>query len=262
MKVSSLIYLISLKNDLQRREKLKKQFPNTYEKLVKIDAVDGRIIESKEYYKYIYPFFVKYNRIMLPAELGCSLSHIKALEFFLTTSESFALIIEDDIIGREEDIEAIFGQIDFLDENSILFCGCQDGLMNRYKYGYKVPNSKLLKVPYSIRGNFSRTAAYLVSRNIAYEIIKFHKNTNITVADYWFDILNKANVNIYYQNVLSHPIDLTNSIIEQERNENSKSFYQKVFSKNVFKLVFHRLINELKLYFYLICGAKNIDDIK
>src|SRR5690554_7645668 len=101
------IYLVSLEQDTERREKLKERFPETYNEFIHINAVDGRILSAKEYYQKTLPYFISQNKVMSPAELGCTLSHIKALEAFLQTNEPYALILEDDVIGSDQDLDSL-----------------------------------------------------------------------------------------------------------------------------------------------------------
>ena len=243
------IYLVSLEQDVTRREKLKKQFPETYSNFQHIKAVDGRILSAKEYFDKTQGFYKKYKRIMLPAELGCSLSHIKALTDFLNTDNAHALIIEDDIIGTDKDFSFISEFIKSTSFNGITFCGCQDGLLLRYKYGRPITHN-ILKIAHSNRDEFSRTAAYIVSRSAAETILEFHNNEFITIADFWFDLLKNLKGDIYYLSVFSHPLDLTDSNIERDRVVVSKNLMQKIFSKNVIILIYKRLKKEVKRFWY------------
>lgn len=253
-KLSIPVYLISLEQDCARRKALEKRFPKYYSDFIHIKAIDGRKLTAKEYYEATIEFFHKHKRPMSPAELGCSLSHIQALESFLKTDESFALIIEDDVIGLDSDLELIVESLTFFSSNSIVFVGCQEGLMNRYKYGFPLNNS-LLKVPKYNYGNFSRTAAYMVSRKVAEVVLSYHKKNYITVADFWFDLLKGSNVNTYYINRLAHPLDLQDSNLEVERSKFKRGFFKKVLS---YKVVMSRISQEVKFFYYKLKGYKNI----
>ena len=50
------IYLISLAKDTKRRELLQQKF-GSYDSFKLIDAVDGRELNAREYYKIISPSF-------------------------------------------------------------------------------------------------------------------------------------------------------------------------------------------------------------
>lgn len=255
------IYLVSLKQDVARREKLKERFPETYSSFQHIEAVDGRLLPAKEYFEKTIGFYSYHKRVMTPAELGCALSHIQALTEFLNTSSSHAMIIEDDIIGKDEDFKLIadFIKAEFKGEG-IAYCGCQDGLMNRYKYGKPIGND-VLKVVYSNRGEFPRAAAYIVSRKTAESILSFHNEQFITVADFWFDLLKEFKGNIYYLPVLSHPLDLGDSNIENERLSVNRNIVQKIFSRDVLLLIYRRVVKEIKRLWYKLQGHVQVKGI-
>ena len=76
------------------------------------------------------------------AEVGCSLSHVKAYEAFLASEAKFALIFEDDVIGDDNAIKEAFLAASKMPENSVLICGMQDGLEGRFSaFGKKVDSS-------------------------------------------------------------------------------------------------------------------------
>jgi glycosyl transferase family 25 len=79
------IYLISLEQDIKRREELQQRFPKNYNNFILIKAIDGRKLSAKDYYDKTITYFIEKKQIMSPAELGCTFSHIKALKEFLKT---------------------------------------------------------------------------------------------------------------------------------------------------------------------------------
>ncbi|MBA6420853.1 glycosyltransferase family 25 protein [Pseudomonas sp. 5Ae-yellow] len=251
------VYLVSLKQDAARRRILSENFPSYYHDFICVEAVDGRTLPASEYYSKTLPFFSVHRRPMTPAELGCTLSHIKALKSFLESNESFALIIEDDVIGRDEDLLRVSKSVSQLSSCSLVFCGCQDGLMNKYKYGYKI-SAHVLRVPRYNFGNFSRTAAYVVSRSAAKVILNFYENKYITVADFWFELLEGGDVDVFYIAGMRHPLSLGGSILEEERAVHHRTVVRKVFSKKMPRLVFNRFLEESKRIFNLAKGAIKI----
>lgn len=253
------IYLISLEEDIKRREKIKELFDEEYQSFQSIKAINGNEKPAKTYYALTNPFFQRYKRIMTPGELGCTLSHLHALETFLSSNGTHALIMEDDVIGTDSDIKNIRSILKERDINGIVFCGCQDGLMNRFKYGYQI-GRYLLKIPYQNRKNFSRTAAYLVSREAAKCIVHSQKNNFLTVADFWADTLENLVGDVFYLAGMRHPTDLQESRIESDRirtNKQAKSLGAMV----IIRKIWSRLINEAKLAYHKTRQAKNISDI-
>lgn len=229
-KLNIPIYLVSLEQDVARREKLKERFPETYSSFQHVKAVDGRVLPAKEYFDKTQGFYQKYNRIMLPAELGCTLSHIKALETFLASGEEFGLILEDDIIGNDEDIYRISSVSACLDENTLLLCGGQEGLNKRYQLFKQTKQHLIHEVAQFSYQFVYRTCCYLVTKKSAQEILHYHLKKYITLADKWDVFFKNTDVNIYFKDVFEHPLDLKNSHIEAERRSLDKSFVRKLFS--------------------------------
>lgn len=83
------IYYINLDRAVERREYLEKMFDKYQIKNVtRIPGVDGKKVEIE--YKVIG--YQKYS----PGELGCTLSHIKAIKTAYDNGDQIAVIIEDD----------------------------------------------------------------------------------------------------------------------------------------------------------------------
>lgn len=243
------IYLVSLQQDVERREKLKHSFPNTFDTFIHIEAVDGRRLSAKEYYDQTIDFFKKYKRPMLPAELGCTLSHIKALQYFLETEEHYALILEDDVIGTDDDLYKISEKVKCLNEDSLLLCGGQEGLNPRYQLGRLDSETGIYAIAKFSYIFVFRTCCYVVTRTSAKEILDYHKK-HITLADKWDVFFKGTKTRIYYSNILKHPADLTYSHIENDR---------KIFDKKIFIKVFNRIIWNSTKFFLFFIGYKKIE---
>lgn len=122
------IYLISLKNDNFRREVLENQFPRTFSNFKIIDAINGREANAGEYFNNIRKFFKKTKRLLTPSEVGCTLSHLKALNSFLESNDKYALILEDDIQGNDQDILDILNIVDSIRNlDGVFIFGGQEG---------------------------------------------------------------------------------------------------------------------------------------
>lgn len=211
------IYLVSLKSDDHRRCKLQEQFPLTYEKFILKEAVDGRLLPAKDFYSHSIKYYDRKKVVMTPSEVGCTLSHIKVLSSFLETDAEYALIMEDDIIGTDEDFNKIQKLLPEIGDDAVLICGGQEGLLSRFfQLGKSInPLGNLFSVhPFSFQYIY-RTCCYVVTRNSARSIIGNH-NEKFTIADDWSAILDN-NINLYYANILHHPLDLSESTIEKER---------------------------------------------
>lgn len=241
------IYLVSLKQDVERRRRLEERFSSSYCKFKYVEAVDGRKLSAKTYFEKTQPFFKLYNRIMSPAELGCTLSHIKALEFFLASGEDFALILEDDIVGNDEDLCRISQLVKGLSGDSVLLCGGQTELaVKRHRYGKYLKDLGFYQVSRFSYKFVYGTCCYVIGRESAKEILDYHFNNHVTLADKWSVFFKGVQPRIYFKDILKHPEDLTDSHIEVDRNINKKTLFQKIFSAGFFMKVIKRIGWEVK----------------
>lgn len=258
-KINIPIYLISLDKDGARRDKLKERFSETYYIFQHIEAIDGRILPAKEYFFKTLPYFQNKKMIMSPTELGCALSHIKALEAFLASGKKFGLILEDDIIGTDEDIYKINDLVKNLKENEMLLCGGLEGLNHRYYFTKNHKDNDNIEIfsKFSYRYLY-RACCYVVSQNSAQKILNFHKMKFINIADIWGDFFSEQSVDICYSAILKHPIDLSDSNIESYRVLHKKSFLQKLFTKDVFFKFLRRIYWEIRAYTLILVGYKRL----
>lgn len=223
------IYLVSLEQDVQRRVDLKKRFPKYYDDFVHVPAVDGRKLSAKEYYDQSIGYFLRNNKVLSPGELGASLSHIKVLNDFIKSDHSYALIIEDDIIGCDSDIDIAMQAISTLRQSDFLLLGGQQGLNKRLQLGKKDTSNGLMRVSGFSKKFVTRACCYVVSRATAQHILDC-QNKQFNLADKWDVFFKNTDVNIYFKDVFEHPLDLKNSHIEAERRSLDKSFVRKLFS--------------------------------
>ncbi|MDO6811817.1 glycosyltransferase family 25 protein [Tenacibaculum soleae] len=253
------IYLVSLDEDTQRRETLAKDFPLYYPNITRVSAVDGRKITAKSYYNSIIDYYRRTNKVLSPAELGCTLSHIKALKLFLNSDNEFALILEDDVIGNDKNIDDIFSLTTVVHPNSLLICGGQEGLNARkYQFGKKSKYEGLTEISMFSYRHVFRTCCYLVTKNSAKAIVDYQER-NLTLADKWDVFFKDTDIKIFYKNSLSHPKDLANSHIEQDRAYfKNKTSLQKFFSKNILERVAIKLYNETQFILHKIKGYKSL----
>ncbi len=86
-------YLINLDRAKQRLELMEQEFKKQDMPFQKISAVDAEKLD-----KYEFKIKNRYDRKLVPGEIGCYLSHIQALKTFLESGNSYALIIEDDAV--------------------------------------------------------------------------------------------------------------------------------------------------------------------
>ena len=212
------IYLVSLDQDSAKRKLLEKRFPRYFPEMKRVTAVDGRKLSAKEFFDFIAKPMVHGHRLMLPGEVGCSLSHIHALESFLSLGTEAALILEDDVIGDDKSIESVFELIPVLPPESLMICGGQEGLPARkYIFGKNAGIKGLYRLaPYSNNYIF-RTCCYVVTPVSARQILGRHRQA-LELADAWGTFFRRTTTHIYYANKLGHPRGLSASHLEQDRS--------------------------------------------
>ena len=98
-------YIINLKEAIERRNYMQKQLALLPPSLSSefIEAVNGKgmnreqLEENFDYEK----FRLRYAKEVRPGEIGCTLSHQKCYRRLLESKEKYVLILEDDIIVRQ-----------------------------------------------------------------------------------------------------------------------------------------------------------------
>lgn len=232
-----VVYYISLEKDIGRRIEMSKKFDKEFTKMHCIEAIKGKNLPSCQYFLRMNQFFNNTKRLITPSELGCLMSHEKALQTFIDSDYKYALILEDDIIGSDSDINRIREISINLKENFFFHCGGMDPIScHKTMYGKKL----ITDDDYYLAANFSiqflwRACSYAIDKNTAIQILKIYKKNQV-VADEWKNILTKNHTNTYLANILHHPKDLQDSNLEQERLlklnvVGLKLFKQKVIAK-------------------------------
>ena len=129
-------YVINLDTSKTRLSKFEAAFQDTNLIIERIPAVDGRLIDI-EAFADDNQCQKKMGRGIQPGEVGCHLSHRKAIEKFLSTDAPYAIVFEDDAIpdkGFEKTVTTIIEK--FLKHNNsatAINLGAMD-----FKYSSKV----------------------------------------------------------------------------------------------------------------------------
>lgn len=253
------IYLISLEKDVERRDVLKLSLPIAYESMEWIHAKNGKDMLAKDYFFYANQFYEYNRKLITPSEVGCTLSHIQAYKEFLKTDEEYCLIIEDDIIGNDDDIKNIENIIKNEKPNGLVLFGGQEGVPSDYwNYILAIKTKSLYCI-----SNFSKkflfgAYCYTINRNVAKELIDMHEK-DFQFADNWGSLLKENKM--YYISLIEHPKDFSNSNIEKERHL-VYLIQNKIFKENyiqgVFFKILNRIRNDITRYLLIIKGYKNI----
>lgn len=252
------IFVISLMKDSDRRDVLAKSFVNYFDRFVIFNALDHQ--HAQDYLSHS-PKLAKNKREMALSEIACALSHQAVLKKTTETAMDFSLILEDDIIGIDEDIDKISMLCLSLPKNSILIVGGQEGLRS-YKnlYGVSVGETKdLYKIPKLYYRYLSRTCCYVVSNHVAQEVIKF-QSEGLERADQWNKLLYECE-NVYFSPILKHPLTLENSHIEKERKiKKGNNIFMAIIREGITYSLYYYLRKIVTSYWAIYKGYIKIKD--
>ena len=92
-----LTLLINLPQSSERLEQSSAGLTRAGMAFERVDAVDGRQLPGDELARFGLGWHRKYFQPLRPGEIGCYLSHVRALERFLASDHDAALIVEDDL---------------------------------------------------------------------------------------------------------------------------------------------------------------------
>lgn len=179
-----------------------------------INAIEGKKLSCEEYFNLIKCFYSKTFLLMTPGEVGCALSHMKAYEHIIYSDEEYALILEDDVIGEDEDIEKVQNLLSelmkYYGDNFVWIVGGMEGLSKKYLYVKKTTVPDVYVVHRLSRRHISRTVCYVITKTAAKQILESQRKC-LAVADCW-DLILPRNIVILYSNILKHPIEQESSI--------------------------------------------------
>jgi glycosyl transferase family 25 len=164
------IYVINLDRDVERMASLAGSLRGLNLTYVRVLAVLGKEVPNWEMLVDVELYGAR-NRLPMPrpGEVGCYLSHLKAMEEFLRTDAPWCVILEDDVEVRPECVEvlAALGQKDDWDLVK-LFC---------FHSGLPVRKRALTPTHYLVV-HLTRTtssAAYAINRHAAETLLRTMK---------------------------------------------------------------------------------------
>ncbi|WP_201551152.1 glycosyltransferase family 25 protein [Psychrobacter sp. DD43] len=219
------IYIVSLQQDVEKRRVISKTLEDYGLKFSFINAVYGKELSEgvlSSIRAKSVGNVVRRGFSLTPGEIGCTLSHIMAYQEILNKDLDWACILEDDAILDERFKDFINNfQTTGLNSESLYLLGGQNGFpgthvvksINNIKY---IGGQKFTKVIRSERFIY-RTCCYLISSSLAKSLIFLSKKSFILADDFDFLVKNKIINNIYLSNFVDHPLDLSESHLQKER---------------------------------------------
>ncbi|MDT3296873.1 glycosyltransferase family 25 protein [Shewanella sp. SP2S2-6] len=213
------ISIISLEEDKERCLKLVSQISNYKLNCNVVSAVNGKRLTAIEYFMSSKCNTSKlFGRTLLsPSELGCFLSHKKALYDFINSTDEWLLVLEDDV-SVCGDLSYFYEQVPLLPRDGIFILGGQDGLKSFSRVVLSNYSDVVCKVRFGTKRWLYRTCCYLISKEVAEKILMLMEEFPY-MADDWSYISSKTGIkNFYFAKMFSHPVDLSYSKIELERD--------------------------------------------
>lgn len=98
------IFVINLNESTERLERLKSEFERLGLNFERVSALDGRKLSDNQIFRY-YSSKLNRKKYFVPLsrpEIGVYISHLKACEKIISDNLDFGIILEDDIVLRDE----------------------------------------------------------------------------------------------------------------------------------------------------------------
>lgn len=123
------IYAINMLSQIERKKRIQCFSETSKHYFEFIDAVVGKDINSEELRRLCSFSIDNIKRKLTPGEVGCYLSHLKAIHCFLETKDNYAVIAEDDIVFSSS-FDRVLDELTFESKSSF------DVLLLGYRNGY------------------------------------------------------------------------------------------------------------------------------
>ncbi len=215
-------YIITL-NDFnsEKNIKLKQKLEEHLLGVNFVKAIRGSELDAKTYYNLITNYNSNENKLISPNELGCILSHKKALEIISKSNQNFAAIFEDDVIINDKSLDIVKKLASCnITENTLIHLGGQEGL----EYSFKNVKGKIIldsprifEINKDTLDYLHRTVGYIISNKLAKELLHLIDENPFIYDDFQYINNNLSDIKFLFCNAISHPINLNKSTIESER---------------------------------------------
>lgn len=249
------VFIISMKNDLDRRQRITEQLNKYNIPFTFIDAVVGKMLDKTSIEQIdLSKVINRKKRNISLGEIGCSLSHVKVYSKIINNNIPYSLILEDDVIFDDRLAEFVnsFKYSEHLfHESDLLILGGQNGIdksrfISRSFWSKIIVGGQLFSKTINSEKYIFRTCCYVVSFKMANNLHDIFQS-EFFIADEWSYFKEIGLINdIFLSSFVDHPLDLRLSHIEQERLQSissksstgSDGLMQKVLNKYSFAAMF------------------------
>lgn len=163
------VFVINLARSTARMKILQDSAAESDVNLTRVEAIDGRTVPQDEWVDVdIQEFRRRNGRELLPGEYGCYRSHIRALEAFLESNQSYGIVLEDDVRLDSKFLDRVEAIIDAVTDFDVV------KLVNHRAVGFvhllrTEEGDELGRTCFGPQGS---AAAYLVSRDGAEKMLR------------------------------------------------------------------------------------------
>ncbi|HDQ0743884.1 TPA: glycosyltransferase family 25 protein [Escherichia coli] len=220
------IYIVSLKRDIERRNKINDVFQRLNINFDFFDAIDAKDPQNKEIIDKMRLSGV--GAEMTDGEIACTLSHQLIYQDMIDKNIEWAVILEDDVIVNEKFKKFLqyfnLSEKDKLKHNNLYLLGGQKGLHDYPVLGqslfskFKISTCTFRRVNFN-KNKIRRTCSYLMNKDMAQKLLKLTKDYGTYRADSW-KLMHQHHIikEFYLDEIILHPIlNEFNSHLESER---------------------------------------------
>lgn len=220
------IFIVSLQQDVEKRETISKTLNDFNLDFTFIDAVYGRELPN-EYLDYLRDKssgkLIDRGFPATPGEIGCTLSHLKAYQEVIDRGLEWACILEDDAI-LDERFKVFIEKFQDAELNPrvLYILGGQNGLseseiVKSIKNVHNIGGQDFSKTIKS-EDFIYRTCCYLMSSTLCNSLIRLSQTDFILSDDWSYLVKNNVIKKIYLTDFVNHPLDLSESHLQKERD--------------------------------------------
>lgn len=253
------IFIISLKSDVERREKIAKLLTGLNIDYEFFDAIDYRSDSFQDKKKYISTNTEKVYGEMTDPEMACTLSHLGVYQKILNNGHKWALILEDDVTFDSR-LATVVNKLsktqDKLKKGCTYVLGGQQGTSDHQLFGLSlfdvltIDSVRFRKATYK-KHKVTRTCCYIIDNRYCQRALALLSTHGFYLIDDRKILLNNDVMDeIYFCDIVSHPqVNTLNSHLESSRVNKMKNI--KVKKRN--RLVSAVLLWRYKLRVWLGC---------
>lgn len=189
-------------------------------RVVLVEGVRGAELSAQEYFTRTNFWRSATGKTMTPGELGCAMSHEKALRMMADLGDGCHLVLEDDFIATDEALTwaARVGQ--HVNPGTLLHLGGQEHLPRFYRYVRGKPIAALDGLSHVCPSDLEYlrcSVAYLLHVSTAKKMSELMSLGLFIADDFGYARQRGAIEDIWFRWVISHPVGQETSAIESER---------------------------------------------